>query len=163
MPQPYLGEIRLMSFNFPPKNWAVCNGQFLPINQNQALFSLLGTIYGGNGVTTFALPNLQGRVAMHEGQTPLGSVGGVEAVALNQTQIPRHTHVLQAAGAASTAAPGGSHLATPAFSLYDRAANSSLAPQSVQTVGQSLPHENMQPYAVISFCISLVGVFPSRN
>jgi microcystin-dependent protein len=166
MAEPFLAEIRIMSFNFAPQGWAQCNGQFLPINQNQALFSLLGTTFGGNGQTTFALPNLQGCVPMYTGQGHiLGEKGGEQAHTLKMSEMPLHTHVANAATADGTlAVPGGNLLARSASALYIQPGN--LTPMSaptVSSVGGSQAHLNMQPFLVLNFCIALVGIFPSRN
>lgn len=169
MAQPFLAEIRLTSFSFPPKGYALCNGQLLPINQNQALFSLLGTTYGGNGQTTFALPNLRGRAPLHTGPAnSLGASAGVESVAVTTAQMPSHDHVAQAsAQAAGATAPQGNVLAKkPRFgaNVYGApAALTPLAPASVGATGGGQPHTNMQPYLVLSFVIAMVGAFPSRN
>jgi microcystin-dependent protein len=166
MASPFLGEIKLMSFNFPPKGWAFCNGQFLPINQNQALFSLLGTNYGGDGVTNFALPNLRGRVPIHMGNGfTLGEAAGSETVAINQQTMPQHLHSVLA----STAATGGNANPTNRFlgggnNVYRGGSpTTTLSPASVSNVGGSQPHTNMAPYLVLNFCIALQGIFPSRN
>jgi microcystin-dependent protein len=180
--EPFLSEIRIMSFNFPPKGWAFCNGQLLPINQNQALFSLLGTTYGGDGRVTFALPNLQGRVPIHAGSTHLlGQNGGTETHTLTLDQMPAHAHGLQATGnPGTTPTPAGSVLAqlvsasTPdqifhdGFESPDNAYGppQSLVPMSSQAVGytgNAQPHSNLQPYLALHFCIALQGIFPSRN
>jgi microcystin-dependent protein len=165
MAEPFLSEIRLFSFNFPPKGWAFCNGQQLPINQNQALFSLLGTTYGGNGQTTFALPDLRGRAAMHVGNGhTLGEKAGSESVTLSQQQMPAHTHFMQAANKdGDVNIPGGNLLAN--FNNGYRSA-SNLTPLLAGTIGNvggSQPHSNMCPYLVINFCIALQGIFPSQN
>lgn len=181
MAEPFLSEIRIFSFNFPPKAWAFCNGQLMPINQNQALFSLLGTTYGGNGQTTFALPNLQARVPIHfEGQQyPLGAAAGEAAHTLNGNEIPQHTHQLQADtatapattvgsvplnklfGQAQEALQGG---ATAAVNRYGPVASlTALNPGAVSNAGGSQPHPNMMPYLTLNFCIALQGIFPSRN
>lgn len=167
MDEPYLGEIRLMSFVFAPKGWALCNGQLLPINQNQALFSLLGTTYGGNGQTTFALPDLRGRVPMHVGAGhDQGEVAGAESVVITQSTMPMHTHAASASSASATvSAPAGQVLAAVADGYVDAGAGSvtTLKPETVWTVGGSQAHENRQPFLVVSYCIALAGVFPSRN
>jgi microcystin-dependent protein len=165
MAEPFLSEIRIMSFNFPPKGWALCNGQFLPINQNQALFSLLGTTYGGNGQTTFALPNLQGRTPIHEGQGhTLGEAAGSEAVTVNIQQLPQHLHFVNATNA-NGAAPNNAGNYLGAFNNGYTAPNNltTLQPATISAVGGSQAHTNMQPYLVLSFCIALQGIFPSQN
>jgi microcystin-dependent protein len=165
MAEPFLSEIRLFSFNFAPKGWALCNGQLLPINQNQALFALLGTTYGGNGQTTFALPNLRGRAGMHVGNGhTLGEAAGTESVTLNIQQLPTHIHFMQAANKdGDLAIPAGNLLAN--FNNGYRSA-SNLTPLlagTISNVGGSQPHNNMCPYLVLNFCIALVGIFPSQN
>jgi microcystin-dependent protein len=164
MAEPFLSEIRIMSFGFPPKGWALCNGQLLPINQNQALFALLGTTYGGNGQTNFALPNLQGSVPMHEGQGhTLGERAGQEAHTLTQQELPAHTHQVNVVNTNANAAPPGNFFAA-ANALYQPAPpNTTLAPSTIPPVGGSQPHENRQPFLTLSFCIALQGIFPSRN
>ncbi|MDQ6422915.1 tail fiber protein [Paenibacillus sp. LHD-117] len=166
----FLGEIRLYSFNFAPKGWALCNGQLLPINQNQALFSLLGTTYGGNGQTTFALPDLRGRVPVHPGRgIEQGQSGGQEAHTLTQSELPAHTHIVQASSAAATQKnPDGQVWAAPAVSAYHSwgtvdPSSVAMNPQVIASSGSSQPHTNMQPYLTLSYCIALVGIFPSRN
>jgi microcystin-dependent protein len=165
MAEPFLSEIRLMSFNFAPKGWAMCNGQLLPINQNQALFSLLGTTYGGNGQTTFALPNLQGKTPIHVGAGhTLGETGGQQSHTLSMAEMPMHTHLVQATNTnGSTNTPNGSYLA--AFSGGYNAAVSltTMNPLSVTNVGGSQAHLNMQPFLTLTFCIALQGIFPSPN
>ena len=167
MSEPFLSEIKIFSFDFPPKGWALCNGQFLPINQNQALFSLLGTTYGGNGQTTFALPNLRGRVPIHfDASHNLGEAAGSTSVTVNIQQLPTHIHGLQATNDASDLdTPGGNFLGkAPGAQPYGSPA--SFTPMSGGTVGNvggSQPHNNMMPYLVLSFCIALQGIFPSRN
>ncbi|WP_245452886.1 tail fiber protein [Bradyrhizobium sp. C9] len=165
MSQPFLSEIRMMSFNFPPKGWAFCNGQLLPINQNQALFSLLGTTYGGNGQTNFALPNLQGKVPMHAGSGfVVGQTGGETSHTLSIAEMPQHPHTFQGTtNNADNAAVTGNLMATSA-NLYTAAANlTTLDPSTVGNAGGSQAHENMQPYLTLSFCIALQGIFPSRT
>jgi microcystin-dependent protein len=166
--EPFLSEIRIMSFGFPPKGWAECNGQLLPINQNQALFSLLGTTYGGNGQTNFALPNLQGRVPVHAGQDfALGQAGGEPAHTLTGNEMPQHTHTL----AGSTSATGGSASPNNAYlgggdNVYAAANAGTTTPltaASITSVGGGQPHQNMQPFLALNFCIALQGIFPSRN
>jgi microcystin-dependent protein len=165
MSQPFLGELRMFSYNFPPKGWAFCNGQILSIQQNAALFSLIGTYYGGNGVNTFALPNLQSRVPTHQNGTP-GVLAGEEAVTLNVSQLPAHIHSTQGvSGGATAITPVNNALAAGGSSLYNSSPTSlvQLAAASVGSAGSGQAHENRQPFLVISVCIALVGVFPSRN
>jgi microcystin-dependent protein len=167
MAEPFLSEIRLFSFNFPPKGWAFCNGQFLPINQNQALFSLLGTTYGGNGQTTFALPNLQGRCAMHEGNGfTLGQAGGETAHTLTQNEMPTHIHFVQAdPGNGDTPVASGNMLGAfnNAYLQPGGVAMQAIDPSTISNTGGSQPHNNMCPYLVINFSIALQGIFPSPN
>lgn len=170
MAEPFLSEIRIFSFNFPPKGWAFCNGQLLPINQNQALFALLGTTYGGNGQTNFALPNLQGKVPIHNGAGhSLGETAGSSSVTLTIQQLPQHTHPVSAtsvqAGAATNAPAPSRMLAQSNFSAaYGAAGNlQAMAPAQVTSVGGSQPHNNMMPYITANFCIALQGIFPSQN
>src|SRR6185436_13141950 len=163
MSEPFLSEIKIMSFNFPPKGWALCDGQLLPINQNQALFSLLGTTYGGNGQTNFGLPDLRGRVPIHVGNShTLGERAGEQAHTLSISEIPTHVHTLQAQPAnADVLIAAGNYLAQ-ANNLYTGAANlTSLNPASVGNTGGSQAHLNMQPFLILSFCIALQGIFPS--
>ena len=166
MSEPFLSEIKLVSFNFPPKGWALCNGQTLPINQNQALFSLLGTTYGGNGQTTFNLPNLRGRVPIKVGGGhTLGEAAGSTAVTVNIQQLPTHLHFLQASNVDQNrvAPPAGAYLG-PVNNLYGAAANlTTMTPATVSSVGGSQPHNNMMPYLVLNFIIALQGIFPSQN
>ncbi len=171
MAEPFVGEIRMFGFNFAPSGWALCNGQILPINQNQALFSLLGTFYGGDGITTFALPNLQSRVAVHmgtgSGLSPyeIGQNGGVENVTLTTGEMPSHTHGVGANGSAATSSrAGGGVLARTSQSTYGTSTDGTLMNANViQPSGSSQPHPNIQPYLTINFCIALQGIFPSRN
>jgi microcystin-dependent protein len=168
MTEPFISEIKIMSFNFPPRGWAFCNGQLLPINQNQALFSLLGTTYGGNGQTNFALPNLQGQAPIHMGNGhTLGERGGSESVTLTMSQMKQHIHFLQATTNVATqnTPPGGNMLAqSQGQFLYANASNfTSMAPNSTTLVGGSQPHTNLQPFLVLNFCIALAGIFPSQN
>jgi microcystin-dependent protein len=161
-----MGEIKIISWNFSPKGWAFCNGQFLPINQNQALFSLLGTMYGGNGQTTFALPDFRGRVPIHMGAGfTEGQAGGQEFHTVTQSEMPTHNHFLQAQPAAATVPdPTGNFLADIALKAYGPLANlSTLLPGSITNVGGSQPHENRQPFLVLNFIIALQGAFPSQN
>ena len=167
MSEPFLSEIKIVSFNFPPKGWALCNGQLLPINQNQALFALLGTRYGGNGQTNFALPNLRGRVPIHMGNGhTLGEAAGSTSVTINSQTMPQHIHFLNASsntGSAQT--PPGNLLAATASQLYHGFDGSAvaMAPESVTNIGGSQPHNNMMPYLVLNFIIALQGIFPSQN
>ena len=172
MSEPFLSEIRIFSFNFAPKGWALCNGQLLPINQNQALFSLLGTTYGGNGQTNFALPNVQGRSQLHTGNGfTLGQAGGQSAHTVTISELPTHTHFLsanQAAGGAAVNATQGNantkYYANSGKQTWNTAApNAAMHPSAVSNVGGSQPHNNMMPYLVLNFCIALQGIFPSQN
>ncbi|MCG7856433.1 phage tail protein [Flavihumibacter sp.] len=166
MADPFLAEIRMFSFNFAPKGWAQCNGQLLAINQNQALFSLLGTTYGGNGTTNFALPDLRGRVSMHfSASFVIGQRGGETAHTLSANEMPQHNHLLSATSAiADQVYPGGSLWAAGASaSAYHDASNAVMSDAVVSNTGGSQPHENMAPYTVINYSIALVGIFPSRD
>jgi microcystin-dependent protein len=166
MSEPFLSEIKIVSFNFPPKGWALCNGQFLPINQNQALFALLGTTYGGNGQTTFALPNLRGRVPIHMGSGhTLGEAAGSTSVTVNIQQLPTHLHTFNATNNDATATgPDNTVVMSKAPSPVYGAATSlvAMAP-TVSSIGGSQPHNNMMPYLVLNFIIALQGIFPSQN
>ena len=167
MAEPFLSEIRIMSFNFAPKGWAQCNGQLLPINQNQALFSLLGTTYGGNGQTTFGLPDLRGRVPIHMGSGhTLGELGGEQAHTLSISELPTHTHTATAtSNNGGVIIPTGNLLAGGTPQEY-HAPDANLAAMNAGTLantGGSQPHENMQPYLTLTFCIALQGIFPSQN
>lgn len=164
MSDPYIGEIKVISFNFPPKGWAFCNGQLLPINQNQALFSLLGTQYGGDGQTTFALPNLQGRIPVHQGQNfTVGQAGGEASHTLTVAETPAHTHLPLAVNAATGASPAGTAWATAPLPAYGSASDTVMSPVALANAGGSQPHENRSPYLVLNFVIALVGIFPSRS
>ena len=169
MSEQYMGEIRVVPFNFPPQGWAFCNGQLLPINQNQALFSLLGVRYGGNGQTNFALPDMRGRMPLHAGTGFVpGQAGGEQAHTLTQAELPQHTHLLEANTALSTAMTPANALPGKkgrlGRDLYGAPTNvTGLHPASVTSAGASLPHENMQPFLTLNFVIALVGIFPSRN
>jgi microcystin-dependent protein len=166
MAEPFIGELKLMSFNFAPRNWALCNGQFLQINQNQALFSLLGTMYGGNGQTTFALPDLRGRVPVHAGNGWLqGQAAGEELHDVTLNELPTHTHALQASASdADATAPTGNLLAA-ANNGYAPATQqlTALRPGSIQSRGAGQAHENRHPYLTLSWCIAITGIFPSRS
>jgi microcystin-dependent protein len=169
MADPFLGEMRLFAFGFPPQGWAFCNGQLLPINQNQALFSILGTTYGGNGQTTFALPNLQGAVPMHfgtslEGLTyDIGQAAGEASHTVVVNEYPSHSHPMNGETGPRTATdPTNAVLASG--DIYGIGPpTGTLAPQAVGPGGGGQPHNNMQPYTTINICIALVGIFPSRN
>jgi len=167
MSTPFMGEIKLISWNFAPKGWAFCSGQFLPINQNQALFSILGTTYGGNGQTTFALPDMRGKVPIHTGpSSTLGQAGGQYAHTLTQSEMPQHIHFLQ--GSSNTddfVAPGTNVISgVGTVPLYGPVANlTTLLPATVSNVGGSQPHQNVQPYTCVNFIIALQGIFPSQN
>jgi len=166
MAEPFLSEIRMMSFGFPPKGWATCDGQLLPINQNQALFSLLGTTFGGNGQTNFALPDLRGKVPIHDGNGfTLGQTGGEQGHTLTLQEMPTHIHFMSGSSQAGNSAPPANNvLATTPAKIYDNPTNlTALNAVSVSSVGGSQAHLNMQPFLVISFCIALQGIFPSQN
>jgi microcystin-dependent protein len=172
MSEPFLGEIMIVGFNFAPRGYALCDGQLLPINQNQSLYSLLGTTYGGDGRTTFALPDLRGRTPIHfgngSGLTPrtLGAKSGEENQTLSAAQMPQHTHTVQASPtAADTPLPAGNLLGTTAAAdVYNPAGNlQNMSAASVVSNGGGQAHTNMQPYLTLNFCIALRGVFPSRN
>jgi microcystin-dependent protein len=175
MADPFVAEIRIFGFQFAPKGWAFCSGQILPISQNTALFSLLGTTYGGDGKSTFALPNLQGNAPMHPGQGPglslhdLGEVGGSQTVTLIQTEMPMHNHVMQgdfnqsditaptATTCYSRSTPGNAYMTVSNANLVN------MNFQMLGLAGSSFPHNNMQPYLALNFCIALQGVFPPRT
>ena len=165
MSEPFLSEIKIVSFNFAPKGWALCNGQALPINQNQALFSLLGTTYGGNGQTTFQLPNLRGQVPIHMGSGhTLGEAAGSTAVTVNIQQLPAHMHGVMTSPTNADSPTVTNNFFGGANNAYiDAAALVALAPTTVSSVGGSQPHNNMMPYLVLNFIIALQGIFPSRN
>jgi len=164
MPDPYLGEIRVFSFNFAPQGWAQCNGQLIPISQNQALFSILGNTYGGDGRTTFALPNLTGRVPIHFGNNIiLGQFGGEESHTLTTQEMPAHTHMVMAStDAADVISPLGNVWGSLPDN-YSPQSTASMNAESVLATGGNMPQSNMQPYTVGNFCIALVGEFPPRN
>ncbi|HEX8650777.1 MAG TPA: tail fiber protein [Pyrinomonadaceae bacterium] len=163
MAEPFLSEIRLMSFVFAPKGWALCNGQLLPINQNQALFSLLGTTFGGDGRVNFALPDLRGRTPIHVGSGHiLGERGGEQAHTLSIAELPTHVHVANAQSANATSPFPTGNLFASMSNLYTAPGNlTSLSPTTIANVGGSQAHLNMQPFLTISFCIALQGIFPS--
>lgn len=168
MAEPFLSEIRLMSFAFPPKGWALCNGQLLPINQNQALFSLLGTTFGGDGRVNFALPDLRGRTPIHVGSGhTLGERGGEQAHTASIAEIPVHLHFAQAtSNAGTTAIPTATSLLATSTNFEAYRQPSTLVPlgaSSIANVGGSQAHLNMQPFLILSFCIALQGIFPSPN
>lgn len=176
MSNPYLAEIRMFGGNFAPRGWALCNGQILPISQNTALFSLLGTFYGGNGQSNFALPDLQGRSPMHWGNgaglspRSIGEEGGENSVTLLSTEMPQHSHAISGAAIAGSN-PGATPFANTLFTnsspnqLYATALTNlvPLAPQSITIQGGSLPHNNQQPYLAVTFIICMSGIFPARN
>jgi microcystin-dependent protein len=167
MAEPFLSEIRLMSFEFAPKGWALCNGQLLPINQNQALFSLLGTTFGGDGRVNFALPDLRGRTPTHVGSGhALGERGGEQAHTLSIAELPTHTHVANASANNSTTdtPASGVLLGGASIDLYHAPTSLvAMEPGIVANVGGSQAHPNMQPFLTLNFCIALQGIFPSRN
>lgn len=170
MSDPYVGEIRLFAGNFAPQGWAFCDGQLLAIASNDALFSLLGTTYGGDGRTTFALPDLRGRVPLHMGAGPgrsprtLGAKGGQESVTLTAAQLPVHSHPLRGTADADNTSPPGRSLAEAGEDIYARGdADTPLSPQAIQNAGDSQPHTNMQPFLGIYYIIALVGIYPSRT
>jgi microcystin-dependent protein len=167
MAEPFLSEIRIMSFVFPPKGWALCNGQLLPINQNQALFSLLGTTYGGDGRVNFGLPNLQSRVPIHMGSGhTLGERGGEQAHTLSIAEIPTHVHALEATSTDGAAILATSNLLARSVTQIYTAQITNLATMSagtIATTGGSQAHLNMQPFLTLSFCIALQGIFPSQT
>lgn len=171
MGEPFIGEIRMFGGSFAPAGWAFCDGQTLPISENDALFTLIGTTYGGDGQETFNLPDLQGRVPMHAGpgkdgnNYQLGEKAGTESVTLTINQIPNHTHALIGSGTiANTQSPGGNVAALGSGQIYTSAESLiGMSPQSIAPIGGSQPHENLQPFLVISFILSLFGVFPQQS
>jgi len=174
MSSPFVAEIRIFGFNFAPKGWAFCDGQLLPISQNTALFSLLGTQYGGDGKSNFGLPNLQGNVAIHTdqysggGQFPLGSESGSQAVTLLQSEMPAHSHTLTAAssiGDTNAPSPNVSLARSGNATAYQSNTtqnNVTMDPQTLTPIGGSLPHNNMMPYLTVNYCIAMQGIFPPR-
>jgi microcystin-dependent protein len=174
MADPFVAEIRIFPFNFAPRGWAWCDGQLLPLSQNTALFSLLGTTYGGNGKSNFALPDLQGRAPMHPGQGPglslhdLGETGGSETVSLLESEIPAHAHVLRGdRNVSETPDPAGNSVGRgSSINAYQTVTNQNLVSMSGQALapaGGDAPHNNLQPYLTFYFCIALQGVFPPRG
>ncbi len=167
MAQPYVGEIRMFAGNFAPAGWMFCEGQLLPISENETLFNLIGTTYGGDGQSTFALPDLRGRVPLHFGNGfTLAETGGAETITLTVSQIPAHTHAFLGSSnnATATAAAGNVPATTPNYTPYiNQNANSAMNPQSVTSTGGSQPHNNFQPYLCVDFIISLFGIFPSQT
>lgn len=175
MSEPFIAEIRIFAGNFAPRGWAFCDGQLLPISQNTALFSLIGTTYGGDGRTTTALPNLQGRLPMHPGRGPgltarrLGQRGGTEMVTLSEQQMPSHTHTLRAEdnlGFANSSSPNNAVIArasSGAGRAYKNTTSSLVGMNGVQNTGGSQAHNNLQPFLAINFIIALVGLYPSRS
>ena len=165
MAEPFLSEIRLFSFQFAPKGWALCNGQLLPINQNQALFSLLGTTYGGDGRVNFALPDLRARVPIHMGSShTLGERSGEPAHTLSVSELTDHAHVANASSSNADTAFAAGHVLAAAGNLYAGASKlTSLSPSSISNVGGSQAHENMEPYLTLNFSIALQGIFPSQT
>ena len=179
MSDQFLAEIRIFPFNFPPTGWAFCNGQLMPLSQNTALFALLGTTYGGDGKSTFALPDMQDNAPMQPGQgqglslRDLGEMSGVESITLLQSEIPLHAHTARAAtGFANTDQPAGASLARGQFTFQGNSGavpyyftgetDTNMAPQAIAPAGGGLPHNNMQPYLTLNFCIALQGIFPQR-
>jgi microcystin-dependent protein len=174
MADPFVAEIRVFPFNFAPKGWAFCDGQLMPLSQNTALFSLLGTVYGGNGKSNFALPDLQGRAPMHPGQGQglslhdLGETGGSETVTLLQTEMPFHTHAANASlGSADLQSPAPANVLAeadgPVYKVNPFGAAQTMSPQALTPAGGDLPHNNLMPYLTLNFCIALQGIFPPRG
>lgn len=172
MADPFVAEIRIFTFNFAPKGWSFCNGQLLPISQNTALFSLLGTYYGGDGKSTFGLPNLQGNVPIGTGQGPglsdrfIGETGGTPSVTLLQSEMPSHNHNAQVGvgNPAEASNPSNQVLSVTNRAVYDNVTSAStMSPQSLSLAGSSHPHNNMQPYLGLNYCIALQGVYPPRS
>jgi microcystin-dependent protein len=165
---PFIAEVKIVSFNFPPKGWAFCNGALQSIQQNQALFSVIGTAYGGNGIQTFGLPNLQGRTPVHVGgplgSTNIGTVGGEEFHTLSLNEMPVHLHMLQGVTQAGTSnKPGSNFLAQGTQAYHGQADLQPMAADVITSTGSNQPHENRAPFLVLNFIIALTGIFPSRN
>lgn len=168
--EPFLGQIALFAFDFAPKGWAPCDGRLLSIESNTALFSLLGTLYGGDGVTTFGVPDLRGRAPIHLGDAPgltpraIGQVGGTEAVTLTTEQIPAHSHAVQGTATSTSKSPAGQ---VPGFNeataAYGAADGTTMAPGMAQPAGGSMAHDNMQPYMVLNYCIAIEGIYPPQT
>lgn len=173
MADPFVAEIRIFPFNFAPKGWAFCDGQLLPISQNTALFALLGTFYGGDGKSTFALPDLQGSAPLHQGQGSglslydIGQTGGSETVTLLQSEMPVHSHSMNGASSdpalAKVVNPDASWALSQGGGIYQGSQDTQLAAQAVAPAGGGLPHNNLQPYLTLNFCIALQGIFPPRS
>jgi microcystin-dependent protein len=172
MSEPFLGEIRMFAGNFAPQGWAFCDGQFLPISENDALFALMGTTYGGDGQTTFRLPDLRGRFPMHQGSGPglntrvMGESGGTESETLTVQQIPNHSHLARAAAGGNKLTPGGNFWSTDPggnTAAYTDSSNNVMAPGAIALAGGSQPHGNVQPFLCVNFIIALFGIFPSQT
>ena len=171
MSQPYVGEIRMFGGTFAPNGWLFCEGQVLPISENEVLFQLIGTTYGGDGQETFALPNLSGRVPIHQGQgtagitRTLGETAGTESVTLTVAQLPAHAHPMAATGTATLSSPQGTRYGNTGTNgtYIDQAPNNTLAPEATVSVGGNQPHDNMMPFLCVNFIISLFGIFPSQT
>jgi microcystin-dependent protein len=166
MSEPFLGEIKVVSFNFPPKGWAFCNGQLLPINQNQALFSILGVAYGGNGTTNFALPDLRDRMPVHTDAgagLSVGVDGGEVASTLTVSQLPAHGHAVSARSTGNSSNPVGNHFAGISTPMFAAAADTTMSSSALTAAGGGQPHENRGPYLVLNFVIALSGIYPSRD
>lgn len=172
MANPFVGEVRMFGGNFPPLGWEFCEGQLLPISEFETLFNLLGTTYGGDGQSTFALPDLRGRFPLHQGNNGssnyiMGQTGGSESATLIANQMPAHSHTaVCAAGGGNVASPSGAFWATDPFgntAAYNEAGGSAMAASAIGSAGSGLPHDNRQPYLAVSFIISLFGIFPSQN
>jgi microcystin-dependent protein len=164
MSEPFLGEIRRVAFSFAPQGWALCDGQLLPISTNQALYSLLGTVYGGDGRVTFALPDLRGRAAIHRSnQLPTGLTGGEADHMLTSAEMPAHTHPVTSASASVSADPQGGYWAPTAQPSFGSASSGLMGPAAISAAGASVTHSNESPYLVVNHIIALAGIFPSRD